>query len=608
MKPTTSTLDLNQATISKQADESQSCVILRTLANPCVCKLLITEASAELAKRWAYRVQNRVRWALALDTQNAVEHEASLDLGKLGISEKVLTELAEAGVVEVSIPFNNKEVFNIARELPWEYLISAATKAFRGLHPICVVRHLDVGNSNGSATKKHSRRAAKSFAMIETAPGSFREIKSFEAERALVIGSLENATPPLAPIDVPIDPTKEELVNAVIDPCPDILHITGIDAHRGHRKLTEESTDENLKPECEHDGIFVAGGEMLHASDFAKGINSGSSKPLFVGFNCWYSGSLLAPTCVAQGASASIGFQNSFDDMAAQKFYANFYRAWLSTKPENNENPDSKYGSKSSDGAYQDTLCAFLEAWESLMPEKEKIKGTGVILWSRHSLVSKDRPQGHIEPTRAGITVAKANFAEMQNERLKVAVRATPDEFNIGDLVGVKAKPVDRLNYSMLHNQRSLMDELTLWFKVPELKSNSNAGSHGKHLAKTQPTYVQDIEVEVLLMVGGDSFPFRTQVKLSHSNASINLADAELKPTMGNPAGGIQVPLISELARSVDERIQTSLYVNIQWHGQTLYRHTHTVSLTPTNEWSLTDEDFCSASGSGCWQNYRVSQ
>jgi hypothetical protein len=137
------------------------------------------------------------------------------------------------------------------------------------------------------------------------------------------------------------------------------------------------------------------------------------------------------------------------------------------------------------------------------------------------------------------------------------------------------------------------MDELTLWFKVPELKSNSNAGSHGKHRAKTQPTYVQDIEVEVLLMVGGDSFPFRTQVKLSHSNASINLADAELKPTMGNPAGGIQVPLISELARSVDERIQTSLYVNIQWHGQTLYRHTHTVSLTPTNEWSLTDEDIC---------------
>lgn len=51
------------------------------------------------------------------------------------------------------------------------------------------------------------------------------------------------------------------------------------------------------------------------------------------------------------------------------------------------------------------------------------------------------------------------------------------------------------------------------------------------------------------------------------------------------------MPLTSALARSIDERMQTSLYVNVQWNDEILYRHTHSVSLQPVDEWMLDDSD-----------------
>ena len=104
---------------------------------------------------------------------------------------------------------------------------------------------------------------------------------------------------------------------------------------------------------------------------------------------------------------------------------------------------------------------------------------------------------------------------------------------------------------------------------------------------------MRDLEIEVVLKVGADSFPFRTLLTLGENTPQFDLADSSLAASAGNPAGGVQVPLIAELVRSIDERMQTSLYVNVQWHDQILFRHTFPVSLSPVHDWRIDQSESC---------------
>ncbi|HVS11305.1 MAG TPA: hypothetical protein VMS76_15655, partial [Planctomycetota bacterium] len=127
----------------------------------------------------------------------------------------------------------------------------------------------------------------------------------------------------------------------------------------------------------------------------------------------------------------------------------------------------------------------------------------------------------------------------------------------IGELVSDEVKPLERLNYSMLHNNRPLFESLIL--------------------RKFVPQRMEDVSVGVELHVGTDSYPFRMSLDLDEPVHDLNRL--------------VRVPLTSALGRSVRESVHTSLFVEVTWKENVLYRNTHRVTLLPVDEWRDDDSD-----------------
>lgn len=362
------------------------------------------------------------------------------------------------------------------------------------------------------------------------APGALGEQYTFDGEVQLVKSTLNQFEVPT----IVNNPSREELTQAFDAVNTPVIHIAGVDAHQGAVLLNQ---DESVVT----DGLYLNERRKptaVNAQAVAAILNSGQNKPALVCFNVWDSGARLAPLTVALGANAAIGFEHTVDDSVAELFFANFYRTWA-------------------ENAF-DLLGAFREGMKSIASYGDRIRGTSIVLCSSRSLVVQSTKQPL--PTPTSITSFRA---------------ADPALDKIEELVRVEVVPNDPLNYALLHNRHSLMANLKLWF-----------------VGLPPVDVVRGIDVFVQLNVGSDSFPYRTQLNLSRNGASVDLANTGLQPRLpDHPRGGIHVPLTSTLARSVDEAIQTSIFVDVTWCNQVIYRHTHTVRLAPVDEWRFTDQD-----------------
>src|SRR5262249_9770333 len=138
------------------------------------------------AMYWEYVLRNRIRWAQDQHTSQAVTTRALDTLNKLGIDDAKLTEIAQAGVVEIEIPFTSahEEIGWELRVFPWEFMLSTGTAGKRTA-PIVVLRHVCCSDRADTVT-----RAPKSLMVVESAPGNFANMYSFSSERKLVESNL----------------------------------------------------------------------------------------------------------------------------------------------------------------------------------------------------------------------------------------------------------------------------------------------------------------------------------------------------------------------------------------------------------------------------------
>lgn len=534
-------------------------VTLRT-GKSTVCKIPCGKDLQRFAMRWTYIVRQRHRWSKDVEARQRQAERLQSELGKLGVRRSDLKKLV--GIVEVSIPYSTEKEDWEARILPWEYVLAAATGPLRGGDPILIVRHLSCG-------RRARRRDPKRLAILESAPGEFRQRYDFAAETGLVRSSLPNLT--LAPAESIIDPTTDQLGAALAEHSPDIVHITGIDTRLGRQILKKDGTGRR-------DGLFFTapggGTEEVDAESVAALLNLGDPNPLFVGFNCWDSGSRMAPMAINAGVATAIGFQHTFDDGVAEIFFVNFYRACVETG--------------------WDYLSAFLNAWNSISGYRERIRGSSIILWSATSLVGQSRYKDFADLSRRTKALDEAKRTSSTTTGL-----ADPEKHDIRRLVQVSIQPKSQLNYSLLHNGRSLFEEFTFRFN-PKLDASAEVSGNTRSADETNANesaasnveLVRDIDVEIQLHVGTDSFPFRTRIAVGRAEPRYDLSKSDFVSGIpGNPTGGIQLPLTSNLIRSVSERVQTSMFVEAKWHGQVLYRHTHPIWLSPIDQWSLTDDD-----------------
>ncbi len=312
------------------------------------------------------------------------------------------------------------------------------------------------------------------------------------------------------------DPTLADLRASVKDGKPDVIHLAGFDSHQAEQFLKHEDSDI-------HDGYLLAdsNGNPSYASaeNLADALLAdGSHHPTLVSCNFWNSAARVAAMIAAKSAGAVIGFQDEIDDKIAEDFFAKFYFNWRALD--------------------WDLLRALRLAVRDL-----HFDGAVVVLWSARSLI-EDLEQRPLQQ----------DLSQLGEVRRK----ASPDisQMDAHEVLDLVVKLKDTVNYSLLQNNENLFAE----FSIRKLVDGP----------------VRDIEVELMLYVGSDSFPYRTIFKTQEPYLSL--------------ARNIRFPLTSTLLRSLRESVNSVISIKVCWNGKTRYLDTQPVKLLAIDEWVDTPE------------------
>jgi hypothetical protein len=488
-------------------------------------RLRVDEGLQELAWRWSYALRNRRRWASrGKAARQQAEEVQKLVLG-LGFDAAQLDTLAHAGLVEVSMPFEQESIGWEYRLFPWEYILAAATRERRRTldQDFTVVRHL----------RRPDRRDPKqkaTFLYVESAPTRLlADVFDFSSE--LVLAEKAAASTGLTFVKV-VNPTLAKLKSVMKAQRPRIVHLAGFDTHQARTLLTPDS-DGGIEPDDAGqllDGYLLSDGrdgyEEIPSLLLAQAVTSDGTSPDLVSCNFFNSAPRTAALCVAMGARAAVGYQDTFDDRLGELFFATLYRAWALS---NNS-----------------ATSAFQYAWRQVRGQGRKITGTGVVLWNAESIVPAGRARA---AARRIVSVADltGEWKKHSPEPVTAATARTD--------LKVTVHHVGQLNYSILHNNRPLFESFTI------AKTRDGIGG------------VEGITVNVELHVGRDSYPFRMQTSIPATQSSVDIGNM------------IRISLASTLSRAVRENVHTSLFIEVVFETVTLFRETRRVTLLPVDEW-----------------------
>ena len=467
-------------------------------------------------------------WSYVVSDRDRLDEKARNDLSKRGqkmmrdmarsaLKPEHLKAIARAGVVEVSIPFEKESRGWAARVFPWEDVLPLVTRKLRGDAALIVVRHLDVkSEEQAHPGANEPPEPGRKLLFVSSAPKDLAELYSFDEEYELIRDALGTRT------DAGENPDSEERLTTptfgkLVRECkarkPDILHFAGVDAHQAAELLPESS----LQSTGSVDGFVLKGSpddyDLLTGPQCGK-VLIGERKPTLVAFNCWHSGPRLAAMMVGAGARHAIGFQDCIGDAAAELFFAEFYAQWQLR------------------GAGE-TLEAFKAAVEEMRRGSSARDSSGVVLWSGVSLLQKP------------------GKAEKKSTAAAPEVKTTWTPQELRKAISVTVHPIPQLNYSMLHNNRSLLQTFTI--------------------RKLTPHDLPAIEAEISLHLGGADFPYRALLSL--------------EGRVNDFKDRVSIPLVAPLFRECRESIKSSLLVELSCDGILVYRNTFSVELLSVDEW-----------------------
>ncbi|MGE4243157.1 hypothetical protein [Ramlibacter sp.] len=468
------------------------------LADAGEISLSLDERFASTALRWSYIARNRERWTGTADpgSRNGPLHDL--------LTPEMLERIAASGVVEVSFAFGRKESDDWPlRVFPWEYALASATSPWRDA-PLVVVRH-----AAGGASSRGGVRLARP-AVVECAAGARTREGGVSSEGELMLRSLgADASDAGARLR---NPTLEQLRRWIAGRRPTVLHLAGMDNHAAAALGAPSHRDAAI-----HDGLALRGADaqapQLVASDvLAAALCGDAGAPDLIVCNFYNSASRVASECVRRGARFAIGYHDTIPDEHAALLCATLYRLLADNGG--------------------DMLDAFSGALDALRCEPAPLHGACIVLWSGTALLrSRNAPRPR-KPARA-----------------RTALQAPPWQ-----RIAVEARPLDNLNYSLLHNRQSPLQRLRI----------ARADGQGE---------IRDIAVTVELQAGESTARYRRTLALPADRAFLDI-DKE-----------VVLPLTSALIRTPTERVQTSLRLHVACEGATVLEETYRVGLCPIDEW-----------------------
>ena len=194
----------------------------------------------------------------------------------------------------------------------------------------------------------------------------------------------------------------------------------------------------------------------------------------------------------------------------------------------------------------ENAQSAFECAWTAVRAQPNPLRGTGITLW-----------RGGAWTPDVTVATGTTGFPDVKRATAKVLASSAVKPEELPDYFSFTVEPKAEISYSLLHNNRDLFDRFTI--------------------RKLTPARIDGVQVEVELFVGEGTNPYRQ---------SFSMVDSVL-----NLAGKVRIALTSNLARSVDELLRTSLYVRVRWGQHDLYSESHPVTLAPIDQWADTDTD-----------------
>jgi hypothetical protein len=512
----------------------------------------------QAAMQWTYIVRNRLRWSSSPDSIRQHARDAESLLKSLGVEDEALRQLARARIVEVSIPWSGVEADDWpARILPWEYVVASGSKTSPNGGPLTVMRHLRRPNEEA----KRVTKAHKSVLFVVGAPGPLQDYYKFDTERELVRNNLGAGPKGHCAWNELNNPTVDQLREALQHLKPDIVHFTGIETHHAISMLSQIEKEKGLKVEARwdrdpaldpavKDGYVLKGAvhelTAVDAEAFANILancdaNGVPQPPRLVAFNFYNSAARVAALSVAHGVETAIGFQDSYDDDQAERFFADFYAQLTKTG-----------------GA---SAAPFCHAWERIRELDGHQQATGVVRWSATALT----------PEELNEKVAKKPAPRTGAAGIVEPATIEPNEIAPGDidkLIKVTVRVHDEINYSVLHNNKSLFSKFNFMLtpqNYPEIDK------------RDAPLTLHRVTINVSLDVGGGSASYRRTLSVVEG--------------MKDLSEQIQLPLTSSLTRAVHESIVTSVIVEVAWGQHVLFQDSLRVRLTPVDQWRDSDSD-----------------
>lgn len=418
------------------------------------------------AIRWGYSLRNRERWTAQRDAAARQRDEMRGLAESLGLTSAHFARMAEAGLVEVDIPWSREDEGWELRIFPWEFMLAAATGDQRGGRPFTAVRRLRVAG-------RPAPRQPSAWLFVLSAPGGLAAQYDFRTEQSLIEQSVTSFSGRFERIT---DPDEAALAREIAARQPDVVHLSGFDSHQGLALLGVEGDGDA------RDGYLLraddGGPRAVDAGPLAVLLMpAGTSPPALIACNLYNSAGRIAPLAVARGARAAIGFQDAFDDELAELFWSTLYRAW----------PVAGWN----------LVSAFQFAWQSVREQQRPLQGSGVVLWSDRSIADEARP-------------IEARTAAARHEGIEARWReqlAPPSAESIRDVLEVEVAVIPELNYSILHNNGPLFER----FRIR--KKDLGIGR------------VDGLLVNVELHVGTDSYPFRMQTGITETAPHVDLPD-----------------------------------------------------------------------------------
>jgi len=468
------------------------------------------------AMEWSWVVRNRARWAGQPDSALRQSVRARAELERLGIDKTALDAFAATDIIQVSVPFVDEPTAWEARVFPWEFVLSSVNRDTLANRPLIVRRLV----ADGGKAADSGDPAPDPALIVVSAPGRLDKLFFFEAERRLVEANLDGVA--VETIEEDSDARIKARIAALK---PKAIHLAGVDSYQG-ASLLKLSTPKR-------DGFLMADSRgvprPVASEQLAEILAAGGGGLRMVACNFWNSASRTAAMAVAFGSEAAIGFQDQVDDSTAELFLATFYANWR------------RCGWK--------VAPAFEQSLRDVQKGAMSLKGSGVVLWSRRDLL-------------AGRPTADEDAAEPPADRARPARKAAPAARGealpvlVQDALAVEIRPLEKVNYSLLHNDRSMFETF--------------------RITKLVPDTIRGVEVEVVLYVGGDSYPYRISL--------------DMKEAVTDFRKLIRVPLTSTVLRAFRENIRSVVYVGVKVGADVVFQNTWRITLVPVEEWSDDDE------------------